>query len=132
MANVECLRQLRRVVETAPEDRFEMVMFSGWKDCGTAHRAAGWAAVDPWFRAHTELGRFFHVDEDRDGMLEWDDNPTELLGEVFGLRAGDILRLFGLTLDWRGMVTKQHVLANIDRLLAGRAALPYRLMLTES
>jgi hypothetical protein len=123
MANLECLRQLRRVVEAAPEDRFDMRRFSTPTDCGTAYCAAGWAAIDPWFREHTELGRAFRVGVG--GMLGWDDDLAEVLGEVFGLTDGETNRLFGMFVGESCGVTRRLVLASIDRLLAGKAARSY-------
>jgi hypothetical protein len=132
MANLECLRQLRRVVEAAPEDRFEMTIFSVSGKCGTAYCAAGWAAIDPWFREHTELGQVFRMCED--GTLNWGRNLelTPVLGRAFGLEEWDVDRLFGMFVNWVGEVTRQHVLANIDRLLAGEPARSYSEMLRES
>ena len=51
----ERLTQLRRVVVEAAPDRFDMRSFSADTPCGTAYCAAGWAAIDPWFREHTHI-----------------------------------------------------------------------------
>jgi hypothetical protein len=123
MANVECLRQLRRVVEAAPEDRFDMRWISTLTDCGTAYCTAGWAGIDPWFRQHTELGRAFRVG--LGGMLNWDEDLAEVLGKVFGLTDRETYRLFGLFVGEGDEATRRHVLANIDRLLAGEPARSY-------
>jgi hypothetical protein len=120
MANLECLRQLRRVVEAAPEDRFDMGTLCDRGRCGTVHCAAGWAAVDPWFREHTELGRFFDVD--RDGMFRYRGRPAKVLERVFGLDEEDVERLF---FDADDDTTRAQVLASIDHMLAGLPAPTY-------
>jgi hypothetical protein len=120
MADLECLRQLRRVVEAAPEGRFDMSTLCDRGPCGTVHCAAGWAAVDPWFRENTELGRSFAVD--RDGMFRYRGRPAEVLERAFGLDEGDVERLF---FDADDDTTRADVLASIDHLFAGRPAPTY-------
>jgi hypothetical protein len=128
MPNLEALRQLRRVVEAAPDKLFRMRSVVEPTPCGTARCALGWCLVDPWFLANTPLGRFadwksryMRDDEGRGG-------PADVLYETFGLDRGDAGVLFGVTLTASfsaGAVAKAEVLANIDRVLAGERAVPY-------
>jgi hypothetical protein len=128
MADLECLRQLRRVVEAAPEGRFDMSIFSEEDRCGAVYCAAGWAAVDPWFRANTRLGSTFH--RERNGHLIWEATPLPVLMEVFDLDRISARNLFGLDLHAGDVVTKRAVLRNIDRAIAGNPAQPYRITIT--
>lgn len=127
---IERLQQLRRVVEAATDHRFHMRTFCEEADCGTAYCAAGWAAIDPWFRENTAMGDIFEVGEE--GMLrEADDvyDPFENLGGVFGISYLDSLNLFGADLSRiysePHAVSRAEVIANVDRLIAGEPATPY-------
>jgi hypothetical protein len=100
-------------------------MFSQETDCGTAYCAAGWAVVDPWFREHTDLGATTRLRED--GSLKWLIRPAwEVLAWVFGLSGEEVSALFYPDKD---RVTKEEVLINIDRLIAGRPARLYSQLL---
>jgi hypothetical protein len=117
MTNEEALRQLHRVVEEAPDDRLHMRSFTETGPCGTAHCAADWAAIDPWFRANMPLDEIIRSSD-----------PFARLAAAFGLSEKDAENLFGG--DLAGYtdphaVSKAEVFWNIDRLLAGQPALPY-------
>jgi hypothetical protein len=129
MANVECLRQLRRVVEEAPADRFDMRDFCLPTSCGTAYCAAGWAAIDPWFRANTRIGEWFRGDAG--DLLYIHPNARFGLQEIFGLEETATKRLFALGVDCWAPAMKRAVLANIDRLLAGKRARSYADMVAD-
>lgn len=128
MANVERLLQLRRVVEAAPDDRFHMRAFYEEASCGTAYCAAGWAAVDPWFQEHTEIGSIFRVG--RDGLLEiLSGTPFRRLSHIFEIGANNSWKLFGWGVARNPdphAVSKAEVIENIDRLLAGKSAELYK------
>lgn len=115
MANIERLTQLRRVVEAAPEHLLDMGSFKLTKDCGTAYCAAGWAAIDPWF-VKQGLDLFAEVDGG---------DPFYHLADFFNLDTEDANNLFGADLARNDNVSKEEVLANIDRLIAGQHTEPY-------
>ena len=123
------LTELRRVVEAAPDDLFDMSRFSRpTPTCGTAHCAAGWAAVDPWFQRNTPIREIFAVDVWGHVGPCGDDSAFGDLAVMFGLDSRDADHLFGGTLDFVSdafAVPKVAVLANIDRLLCGLPAEPY-------
>jgi hypothetical protein len=144
MANVERLKQLRRVVEQAPEHRFHM---NHWCDtnagCGTAYCAAGWAALDPWFRENTEIEQIFKLehlgpDPEIKGLELFDVRSRDwpYIGRTFG-RLADMFdiedeeseRLFGQGLEaddsHNHVVTKAEVLERIDGLIEGQEIEPY-------
>jgi hypothetical protein len=127
MANIERLKQLRRVIEEAPEDRLHMRRWCEKAKCGTAYCAAGWAAVDPWFAENTAIRKIFHVEPD--GFVE--PLACEVMGDLaklFGITNRDARYLFGGALESGAgphSVTKKEVLDNIDRLLAGDSAERY-------
>lgn len=145
--NLEALRQLRRVVEAAPDDRWNMCNWSSAAPpgCGTAHCAVGWAAIDPWFRANTRIGEIFLV-EPVPGAdpAEYTVTPVgchwfeggrwrylaDQVGElVFGLDPASARRLFGGALPIGGgpdLVPKAEVLGAIDALIAGEEIGEYR------
>ncbi len=113
MPNREALTNLRRVVAAAPEERFDM------RDvvCGTSRCALGWCFLDPWFMEH-HLG----------GLTVYDIDFYKA-GEIFGLGYDDRRALFAgsAMLSMRpDVVSRQEVLENIDRLLAGELAQTYR------
>ena len=82
--NIERLQQLRRVVKAAPEDLWDMSGFNSHTDCGTAHCAAGWAALDPWFQEKTEILSIFDALNDE----VWQRSTTTHY---------QLMKLFGLT-----------------------------------
>jgi hypothetical protein len=126
--NRERLEQLRRVVLAAPPERFHMRTWCEKALCGTAYCAAGWAAVDPWFRENTDIERIFRVGHD--GMVYAEIfTPTDGLAKIFDISSADSRNLFGGDLnptysDPHG-VSQKDVVANIDRILAGLPAEPY-------
>jgi hypothetical protein len=124
----ERLEQLRRVVLAAPADRFHMRTWCEKSPCGTAYCAAGWAAIDPWFQDNTEIGEV--LDVNYDGMIFTHCfNVTYKLSRIFDISSDDSDRLFGAWLspdysDPHG-VTREDVVENIDRILAGKPAISY-------
>jgi hypothetical protein len=124
----ERLRQLLRVVEAAPDERFNMIDFSLDVECGTAYCAAGWAALDPWFRENTPIGEVLRV-------LETDGGPVLVqeiflvfpaLADIFGLDQDNADALFGASLALGDVVEKSAVVENIRSLLNGGEAWPYK------
>lgn len=113
--NREALIQLRRVVQDAPDERFDMRYFERDTECGTVHCAAGWAAVDPWFQENCPIpsigkaGRWCAI------------------SETFGLSIYQSSILFSVDMLGEAYpdVSKRAVIANIDRLLAGENPIPY-------
>lgn len=109
----ERLRQLRRVVEAAPDNElFDMAWVAARKDCGTSHCAYGWARIDPWFIENTEIATT---------------GFSAVRNGVFNLSVVDFDNLFqpGDDNDLLGPEAKRLVIANIDRILAGYPAIPY-------
>ena len=118
----ERLLQLRRVVLAAPESRFDMNHFR----CGTAMCAAGWAASDPWF---TERGLHLAGEGDAVAIRFAEDSfdSFSALEVFFLLSAQDTERLFAAeAISGTGPITKEEVIENIDRILAGEPARTYR------
>ena len=109
--NKAALRQLRRVVKAVPDDLLHMHSITSAALCGTAHCAIGWAAIDPWFIKKFETSIHY----------EWAApfNLSEKQADI--LFAGDACS--GLP---DHAITKAEVLANIDRILAGKRALVYK------
>jgi hypothetical protein len=137
MANIENLKQLRRVVEAVPEGQFDMEWFGKKTDCGTVCCAAGWAALDPWFQANTPINQALPIDtrpvrerrdRDQDEVFNIDamfdgDAPIEKLARIFDLSDQDANNLFnGPTIEG---VPKSDVIDNIDRLIRGESAFCY-------
>jgi hypothetical protein len=125
----ERLRQLRRVVAAAPEDRFEMRRFcTADQRCGTAYCAAGWAALDPWFQKETPMSDYFDlVDHEQGTLVLANDNRNCFRGlaTIFDLDGIETKELFGACLPSGCKVSQAAVIANIDRLLQGEATMPY-------
>jgi hypothetical protein len=133
MANIERLKQLRRVIEEAPEDRLHMRAYSEVAECGTAYCAAGWAAVDSWFQKNTEINETLEVTEEgriivADIVADGDRDEFENFADIFGIHPDDSEALFGAD-PARDIgphaVSKAQVLDNIDRLLKGKPAEVY-------
>lgn len=123
----ERLRQLRRVIEAADPDRLHMRAWSEKAPCGTAYCAAGWAAIDPWFQANTSIGEIF-VPKPSGHLGVRADDPFRPLANLFDLTPNDSTNLFGGGVYYDcdpHAVTKDEVIANIDRLLAGEHAKTY-------
>lgn len=126
--NLEALDNLERVVRAAPSDRrFAMEAYSldyedsdDEHDCGTAHCAAGWAAIDPWFVAKI-------------GVVDLATSRLDVtLTELIGLTPIQSDVLFGVSdfrgeffTDATGPTVKAEVLANIARLRRGEALVAY-------
>ena len=128
MPNTEALTQLRRVVEAAPEELFHMRAVVEHVDCGTARCALGWAIIDPWFQANTRINEALPADYDRQQYLT-DDGTEGVLCEIFDIDEEDTSYLFAADLSVRvdpHAVPRRTVLANIDRLLAGKRAVKYK------
>lgn len=128
------LKQLRRVVEDAPDDRLHM---RDWCDpvapCGTAYCAAGWAAIDPWFRANTEIEEIFEVDDAGHVHRRAPVSACDRLAALFDINVDAAWKLF-LSIPYGDAdphrVTKAMVLENIDRVLAGAKPVNYQSMIT--
>ncbi len=121
------LSELRRVVENAPDELLSMSHFSKKVSCGTAHCAAGWAALDPYFTerglsltAHGGLRYYYYMSFDAFHDLAY----------LFKISVKASRKLFGCEPpqgdNWKN-VKKEHVLANIDRMLAGKQPFRYTL-----
>jgi hypothetical protein len=95
----ELLTQLKRVVEEASDETFDMSSIS---NC-----AFGLAMQDEWFIANTNI--------EAKGFLR--------CNEVFDLEWKNAAYLFLICLP---EVTKSQVIGNIDRLMAGKPAKIYR------
>lgn len=114
------LAELRRVVLAVPDAGFDMHQWSN--ECGTIHCAAGWAALDPWFLRHTELGCVLAP-----RSLSPADTtvlPTHIasvfgLAYVFGITSREAKALF--IPPTKRPVSRREVVAQIDDLLAGLA-----------
>jgi hypothetical protein len=126
MPNIELLQQLRRVVNAAPDDRFHMGVWCDRSLCGMVYCAAGWAAVDRWFRKNTSIGDIFGVSVRGFVTVESDDVFGDL-AKLFELATDSAFKLFGLVPygDGPHAVTKAMVIANIDALIEGRKARTY-------
>ena len=113
------LVQLRRVVLAIPDAGFNM---RWWSDnCGTTHCAAGWAALDPWFLQHTELGRYlvpYSASPAGTTVLPTSIDPISGLASVFKITPREARALF-VAITTRP-VSRREVVAQIDDLLAGR------------
>jgi hypothetical protein len=128
----ERLRQLRRVIDSAPEERFVMRTWSERSGCQTTFCAAGWCAVDSWFRENTKIGTIFAVAGDSEGQvtvypINYVFNVFRDLANLFSISIDDAEALFGVgirSVDPHA-VSRAEVLANIDRLLAGKPAEVY-------
>ena len=127
MPNTEALTQLRRVVEAAPEELFHMRAVVEHVDCGTARCALGWAIIDPWFQANTRINEALPADYDRQMYLGY--RTERVLCEIFDIDEKDTRYLFAAHLSVYvdpHAVPRRTVLANIDRLLAGKRAVKYK------
>lgn len=124
--NTEALQQLKRVVEEAPDHRFDMQLFEQQTHCGTARCAAGWAAVDDWFQANTNINHALPV---QNGRIKPQYTPHlfALLGTIFEITTKDAENLFaaesGFIQD--DTINKREVLDNIDSLIAGNGTREY-------
>lgn len=128
--NHEALRQLRRVVEAAPEEQFHMRACVEQTTCDTARCAFGWCIIDPWFRENTRVGDI-PIDFDNwsfDFDLGIMTNAV-FFEQIFGLTDKQSNILFARSASrclYPHAITRKEVLANIDRLLNGEAPKPYK------
>jgi hypothetical protein len=126
----ERLRQLRRVVEEAPAERFDMAWLCRLDKCGTAHCAAGWAVLDPWFQQETPILDHFTITHKSEFRVLVTAKSFEGafpgLAQIFGLELTEAHYLFGANLYGVSTVSQSKVLANIDRVLQGKQAVSYR------
>jgi hypothetical protein len=147
MANVERLRELRRVIEAAPEDKLHMPQWCDFHaPCGTAYCAAGWAAIDPWFQKNTPILEIFSVQKLGDVFPK---TEPERVGDLFvqprtlGRTMTSLAALFDLGYDAAAnlfgnelggfsshSVTKKEVLSRIDAAIAGKPVKPYKVLQT--
>ena len=122
----ESLQQLRRVVEAAPIPLFHMDALTQERPCGTAHCAAAWAAIDPWFKERglriNQFGDICYLDFQPDHYFG---NPFRALELFFTLSYVEAQILFGGDLEPGHYVPKEDVLKNIDRTLSGGKMLKY-------
>ena len=129
--NEEALRQLARVVNAAPENRFDMRRFYSHGSlfaCGTAYCAAGWAALDPWFAEHAGGAGSGLGSGPRDAALDrfHDFCRFSHLERVFDLDEQQTEALFGGNLPPTSRPpSKQAVLRKIKQLLAGQVISAY-------
>lgn len=127
--NRERLEQLRRVIESVPEDRLHMRSVVEIAECGMAYCAAGWAACDPWFQAEGFVPAVVIVYK-RGSEREILDASMDFFeaARFFGLSQEDTINLFGGELSPstpKHAVGKEEILENIDRLLRGEPTRPY-------
>jgi hypothetical protein len=118
--NTQALQRLRGVAENAPDDLLHMRLYREKAACGTAYCLLGWASLDPWFN---ERGL---VSADRDDRF-W--LALECIRPILDISPDDCDNLFATEiLDDTGphAISKQEVLDNIDRVIAGGRALRYR------
>lgn len=128
MANIEALKQLRRVVQNAPDDLFHMRAVVENASCGTARCAFGWALVDPWFQQNTEILDVGTVDLDEHGNINYCSMSFYGAANLFDVSDTDANNLFGGELNYgteEHAVSKEEVIWNIDQLLNDKPALPY-------
>ena len=126
--NIEALRQLRRVVENAPDELFSMRFIVEEATCGTVRCALGWCLVDPWFVAHTPLGDFRGFCGLTLGASAHGGALKAAIGETFCLSEQDERNLFAFDMTALCLpngVRKEEVFENIDLLLRGQSAKMY-------
>lgn len=132
--NFEALRQLRRVVEAAPDDLLHMRAIVELAKCGTARCALGWAIIDPWFQQNTAINELIPANFRGQAISDLPDhqgghNTWKSLSGIFGIGLDNTDNLFAGDIFQdtnEHAVSKAEVLWNIDELLAERDALPYR------
>jgi hypothetical protein len=125
--NTQALTELRRVIAAVPDQLLIMDAIRTDVPCGTAYCALGWAAADAWFRTHTRIAAHLRYSEIQQSVvIETQAALQELATTTFNLSITDAIRMFDLTATASQNTTKQEVLDNIDRLLQGKHAKPYR------
>ncbi len=125
--NAERLKQLRRVCKAIKPEGLDMRFFS----CGTTHCLYGWAYLDSWFRANTNIVDML----DRKGEVVDHNVCGNMNGflsraaAIFDITPTDAQYLFGIGLSpasvGKEAISKSEVLENIDRLIRGESAEPY-------
>jgi hypothetical protein len=127
MRNKEALRELRRVIEAAPDELLQMRALHEKCECGTAYCALGWAVQDPYFveKFGRELQRKHGwTNGTAPGLLNLGfTRLMEVTPAVFGIVQENANRLFASDINYyKGpySVSKAEVLWNIDQLLAGK------------
>jgi hypothetical protein len=125
--NVECLEQLKRVVRERPDELFDMSIFGRKTSCGTVCCAAGSAALDPWFLANTGIALALPVTklDSESFVFNFPFGMDDRLADVFGISKDYMRLLFYEGTTTSRPVTKEMVIANIDRILAGGGPVPY-------
>lgn len=131
----EILRQLRRVINEAPEHLLHMRAVVEEAACGTARCAFGWAIIDDWFINNTDINEICKSDWNCPYF------PVSIrcstinleLAELFGISEKDAVNLFATeapVVVSRNAhdISKQEVLDNIDRLLRGESTVPYKVL----
>lgn len=134
--NQQRLAELRRVIAEAPRDRFDMRDFTRVRADGvTTHCAAGWAALDDWFQRNTYISRVFRVErlsDDQSIVMPAARTmgvalPFGSLATIFQISLADSRAIFGeVAINFRRPIGKEEAMVNVDRLLSGRPAEPYR------
>lgn len=120
MPNIEALRQLRRVVENAAEEQFDMGSYQN--ECGTTRCAAGHAAFDPWHQQNTRINEVLPIIDTPHGKeLECGLGIFEGLEEIYGIDESDAGRLFYPD----STLSRAEVIASIDSIIAGNGAIDY-------
>ena len=133
MRNTEALRELRRVVEAAPDHQLHMRVLHEKCECGTAYCALGWTVQDPYFvekfgdELQRQLGWTHTTDVD---LLDLGfSRLLEITPAIFGISTREADKLFASNIDYYEgphSVSKAEVLWNIDQLLAGNTTRHYR------
>lgn len=114
----EAILNLRRVVETAPEELLHMRKMTEQASCGTAHCALGWARIDPWFKVNKSSMVAFTSQGYNSASAAHAFGITEATADL--LFAGDASS--GIEAH---AISKAEVLWNIDHLLDKGFALAY-------
>lgn len=107
MPHIERLQNLYRVVENAPEERWDMAQVG---HCKTARCAYGHSREDRWFQREEDFPDYLFAPETAD---------------YFGISEDDLHILFGGDLSPSDEVSRLEVLANIRRLMRGEPAQLY-------
>ncbi len=104
-------RDLLQAVREAPEERFDVEIWTGGSSCGTTHCAAGWYAAK-----HPESG--FGFDEYGTLRCKGFEDPFDALASHFGLKDFKAISIFGGCFD----ETRDEWLARAEAVFAGDEA----------
>lgn len=122
MPNIERLEQLKRVVRDAPDHLFGMAWVDDDTDCGTVRCAWGWASVDPWFRQNTDIDeRGFAGADDLFG-ISWESAESLFCPDYLAQDREESTEEYA---RWANSIAKAEVIANIDRVIAGKRPVAY-------